>query len=126
VSIASALREIVVEILFRDLEYLVDRYMTDTRKVRGARLFELYYVVAGYIAQLHRNGAVADDVVCLLAAVCRASAACIGTTRWTPARDKQRRVKEQLSVISCCVRDKSLRPASTVNCNVRHHTHLHL
>jgi hypothetical protein len=43
VSIASALREIVVEILFRDLEYLVDRYMTDTRKVRGARLFELYY-----------------------------------------------------------------------------------
>jgi hypothetical protein len=41
VSIASALREIVVEILFRDLEYLVDRYMTDTRKVRGPWLSEL-------------------------------------------------------------------------------------
>jgi hypothetical protein len=39
VSIASALREIVVEILFRDLEYLVDRYMTDTRKVRGPQLY---------------------------------------------------------------------------------------
>lgn len=33
VSIAAAVRDIVVEILFRDLEYLVDKYMTDMRKV---------------------------------------------------------------------------------------------
>lgn len=31
--ISASLRDIVVEILFRDLEYLLDKYMTDMRKV---------------------------------------------------------------------------------------------
>ena len=33
VLISAAVRDIVVEILFRDLEYLLDKYMTDMRKV---------------------------------------------------------------------------------------------
>jgi hypothetical protein len=33
VGISAALRDIVVEILFRDIEYLLDKYMTDMRKV---------------------------------------------------------------------------------------------
>lgn len=32
-SITASLRDIVVEILFRDLEYLLDKYMTDMRKI---------------------------------------------------------------------------------------------
>ncbi len=31
--ISASVRDIVVEILFRDLEYLIDKYMTDMRKV---------------------------------------------------------------------------------------------
>jgi hypothetical protein len=33
VGISAALRDVVVEILFRDIEYLLDKYMTDMRKV---------------------------------------------------------------------------------------------
>ena len=34
IDIAASIRDIVVEILFRDLEYLIDKYMTEMRKVQ--------------------------------------------------------------------------------------------
>ena len=43
--ISASVRDIVVEILFRDLEYLIDKYMTDMRKV--------VYTVVQYVYSLN-------------------------------------------------------------------------
>lgn len=69
--ISAAVRDIVVEILFRDLEYLLDKYMTDMRKV------SVY--VPDHCMVFVSNAASCDFEH-------RASAGCIGTTNWTHTR----------------------------------------
>lgn len=101
VLISAAVRDIAVEILFRDLEYLLDKYMTDMRKVRMCVclfcvcLYVLFVCVfCNYLWRWWCAWCTVSNVDVVTSN--RASAGCIGMTNWTHTRANLRVVSPRV------------------------------